>query len=185
MTDEGQPLKPEHVFKKVIWRGTLEISETMEQATTWSITGIAAIVALFVGNLDSVAQLVAREGLRWSLILFTGSLVAGAISKQIGMAVTKGVQMIQKVEGLLGSEEGQRLMSQMTDPPKKLIDDLAAPFFWPLSVLMRRSGAEGLRDYLSSDKRFVRLFCTQLIFVYVHGLLAAAGLTVIATSILK
>jgi len=78
MSDEGQPLKPEHVFKKVVWRSTLALSESMEQATTWSITGIAAIVALLISNLDSVGKLVSPEGIRWSLILFTASLVVGS-----------------------------------------------------------------------------------------------------------
>ena len=62
MTDEGQPIKPEHVFLKIIWRSTLGLSVSMEQATTWSITGLAAIIGLFISNLDSVGQLVGRMG---------------------------------------------------------------------------------------------------------------------------
>jgi hypothetical protein len=94
MTDEGQPIKPEHVFLKIIWRSTLGLSVSMEQATTWSITGLAAIIGLFISNLDSVGQLVSRQGLRWGLILFTGSLVIGALSKQIGMAIAKGLALL-------------------------------------------------------------------------------------------
>jgi hypothetical protein len=184
MSDEGKPIQPEHVLKKVIWRSTLELSETMEQATTWTITGIAAISGLFISNLDSMGKLVRADGLRWSLIFFTTSLVAGALSKQVGMAITKGLAMIQKIEGLLATEQGQALMSQMATPPKQLIREIADPFYWPLSWMMRRSGIEGMKDYLSADKRFVRLFCAQLVFLYLHGILATAGFLAIACSII-
>jgi hypothetical protein len=184
MTDEGQPIKPEHVFKKVIWRSTLGLSESMEQATTWSITGLAAIIGLFISNLDSVGQLVNRQGLRWGLILFTASLVIGALSKQIGMAIVKGLAMLEKIENILSSEQGQVLMANMTTSPPQLVEEMAAPYLWPLSTLMRKSGRKGLSDYLVTDKRFIKLFCVQLLFVNLHGLLAAAGLVVVASSII-
>jgi len=183
MSDEGQPLKPEHVFKKVVWRSTLEMSESMEHATTWSITGIAAIVGLFISNLDSVGKLVRPEGLRWSLIFFTASLVVGALSKQFGMAVMKGIAMVEKIEGILSSEQGQALMNQMSTPLPKLMDEIAEPFWWPLSMMMRKEGEKGMKDYLSADKRFITLFCVQMLLVNLHGLFTAIGLVVIAASI--
>lgn len=185
MSDEGKPLKADQTFKKIVWRHTVSLSHAMEQATTWSITGVAAIVGLFISNLDSVGTLVSSIGLRWFLISFTASLVFGAISKQIGMALGKGLEMIEKMEGVLYSDQGQMLMSQMSTPPRELIKEIAEPFFWPLSCYIRRSGFKGIEDYLSSDKRFVKLFCIQLIFVYLHGITAAAGLLVIACSIIK
>lgn len=184
MTDKGQPIKPEHIFLKIVWRSTLGLSESMEQATTWSITGLAAIIGLFISNLDAVGQLVSRQGLRWGLILFTGSLVIGALSKQIGMAIVKGLAMLEKIENILSSEQGQALMTNMTTLPPQLVEEMAAPYFWPLSILMRRSGMKGLSDYLFSDKRFIKLFCVQMLLVNLHGLLAAAGLMVVASSII-
>jgi len=41
----------------------------------------------------------------------------------------------------------------------------------------------GLVDYLSSDKRFIKMFCSQLLLIYLHGLCAAIELVVIAISI--
>ena len=139
----------------------------------------------FISNLDSVGTLVSSIGLRWFLISFTASLVFGAISKQIGMSLGKGLEMIEKLEGVLYSDQGQMLMNQMSTPPKELIKKIVEPFFWPLSSYMRRSGLKGIEDYLFSDKRFVKLFCIQLIFVYLHGITAAVGLLVIACSIMK
>lgn len=185
MSDEGKPIRADQIFKKVVWRHTVSMSHAMEQAATWSIAGVAAIVGLFISKLDSIGTIVSSVGLRWFLILFTSSLIFGAISKQIGMALGKGLEMMEKLEGVLCSDQGQRLMSQMSTPPRELIKEIAAPFFWPLSSYMRRSGFKGIEDYLSSDKRFVKLFCVQLVFVYLHGIAAAAGLIVIACSIVK
>jgi hypothetical protein len=114
----------------------------------------------------------------------TGSLVIGALSKQIGMAITKGLVILEKMENVLSSEQGQTLMTNMTATPSQLVEEMAAPFFWPLSTLMHKSGMKGLSDYLFSDKRFVKLFCVQMLLVNLHGLLAAAGLVVVASSII-
>ena len=185
MSDEGTPIKPEHVFKKIVWRSVASLSEAMDHATTWSITGIAAIAGLLITKLDAVGQFVSRAGLRWALILFTASLVAGALSKQIAAAVTKGLAMIEKLEALLSSEQGQALMDRMSTPPRQLIEEIAAPFWWPLSKLMRDGGLKGLADYLSADKHFITLFQVHMVFVYLHGLFALAAFIVIAASIVR
>ncbi len=99
------------------------------------------------------------------------------------MALTKGLEMVEKLESMMFSEHGQSLMSQMATSSKVLMEEIAKPFFWPISAYMRRAGIKGTTDYLHGDKNFVRLFCIQLIFVYLHGLLAAGGLVVVAMSI--
>jgi len=185
MSDEGKPIKADQIFKKIVWRHTVSLSHAMEQATTWSITGVAAIVGLFISNLDSVGTLVSSIGLRWFLISFTASLAFGAISKQIGMVLGKGLEMVEKMEGVLYSDQGQILMNQMSTPPRELVNEIAEPFFWPLSSYMIKSGLKGIEDYLSPDKRFVKMFCIQLIFVYLHGITAASGILIIAYSIVK
>ena len=165
MSDEGKPLRADQIFKKIVWRHTVSLSHTMEQATTWSITGVAAIIALFISNLDSVGTLVSSTGLRWFLISFTSSLVFGAISKQIGMALVKGLDLVEKMEDMLYSEQGQLLISQMSTPPRELIKEIAEPFYWPLSSYIEKGGFKGIEDYLSSYKRFVKMFCIQMIFL--------------------
>ena len=183
MSDEGQLLKPEHVFKKIVWRNTLAMSETIERATTWSITGVAGIVALFISNLDSVSKLVSPRGLRWSLILFTASLVVGAVSTHCGMAITKNITTAEKLEGLLMSEEGRNFLSQLSTPIPQLMDEIAEPFWWPLSATVKKAGRRGLGDYLASNKSFIKIFCIQLLLVYLHWLFTVFGLVIIAISI--
>lgn len=183
MNDEGKPLLPEHVFKKIIWRSTLTVGGSIEQFTTWTITGIAAIVGLVLSNVDSVAKIVSLEALKSSIILSTLSLLAGVVSKQLGMAVSNGIKTMNELEGVLNSDNGRQLMDNMTIEPRQLMHEVSAPFFWPLSAIMRRSAEKGITDYLSADKTFVRLFCIQLCVNAIHGLLAVAVLITIAWSI--
>ena len=180
VSDEGMPMQPDHIIKKVVWRGVVAIGSTLEKATTWSIAGVAAITGLLVSNLHSLAAMVAIGRLRTVVILFTMSLVTGAISKVIGMAVTAGLRAVRDLEEVLSTEEHRRLMGQMTIAPRQLTRDLAEPFLWPLAVLMRRSGERGVTDYLSADKKFVRLFCIQLYLNALHGLFALSALLTLA-----
>ncbi len=180
MSDEGKPLGPEHIFKKFTWRHIISIGEGMEKFTTWTITGIAAIVALMVGNLDSVSKIVSPTGLQVALTLFVLSLIAGVVSKQCGMALSYGLKMINDLESLLNSESGQNLMDQMKVEPKQLTEELAEPFWWPLSTLMRKAGIKGTVDYLSSDKRLIKLFSIQLYTNFTHIFLGAFALLSLA-----
>ena len=183
MSDFAKPIQPEHLFKRVVWRSTLAVGVTMEQFTTWTITGVAAIVGLFIANLDAVSQIVTLDGIRWSLILFAISILAGALSKQFGMGVQSGINTMAQIEALLTSEAGQGLMDEMQIEPKQLIREIAAPFVWPLNRLFRRAGERGLHDYLAGDKRMVRFFCFQLYLNALHGLTALSALVVLACSI--
>jgi hypothetical protein len=63
------------------------------------------------------------------------------------------------------------------------MDEIAEPFWWPISTVMRKSGRKGITDYLASEKTFIRLFCIQLLLVNLHGLFAAIGLVMIALKI--
>jgi len=183
MSDEGKPLQPEHQFKKIIWRSTLAVSGSIEQFTTWTITGITAIVGLVVSNVDSVAMIVSLEALKSSIILFTLSLLAGVVSKQLGMSVSNGIKTMNDLEDVLNSDNGRQLINNMTIDLRQLMQEVSAPFFWPLSAIMRRSGENGITDYLSADKMLVRLFCIQFYVNAFHGLFAAAALITIAWSI--
>ena len=183
MSDLGKPLRPEHIFKRVIWRSTLGIGIAMEQFTTWTITGIAAIVALFIANLDAVSEIASLEGIRWSLILFSVSILSGALSKQFGMAAQSGIKTMAEIQALLSSDAGQELMDEMETEPQQMIDEIAAAFVWPLNSVYRNAGIRGLHDYLAGDKTMVRFFCYQLYLNLFHGFVALLALVVLACSI--
>lgn len=183
MSDEGQPMKPDQVFKKFAWRSVVSVAPGLERSTTWTITGVAAIVALFIGNLDAVSKIVSSPGMRWSLLLLAASLLAGAISKQIGMALESGLASVNEIERLLTSKEGESLMEKMSIEPRQLTKELAEPFLWPMSRIMDKSGEEGIVDHLSTDKRFIRMFCWQIYFNLLHGALAVSAIVALACSL--
>lgn len=183
MSDEVQQNPPEHLFFKVIWRTTLQTSATLETFSTWTITGVAGIAALLISNLDSIASIASLTGIKLTIMLFAFSLLTGAISKQFGMAVATGLHTLRETENLLYSESGQALMEKMTIEPRNLVSELSKPFLWPISLMMRRGGEKGISDALAQDKKFVRLFCFQLLFSALHELSAIVALVVIALSI--
>ncbi len=61
MSDSGEPMQAEHNFKKVVWRSTLDLSHSLERYTNWSIGGVAVIIGLFIGNIESVSKIVSLE----------------------------------------------------------------------------------------------------------------------------
>lgn len=182
MSDEGQPIEPDQIFKKLAWRSVVSVAPGLERSTTWTITGVAAIVALFIGNLDAVSKIVNSPGMRWSLLLLAASLLAGAISKQIGMGLESGLASVNEIERFLTAKEGESLMNNMSIEPRQLTKELAEPFLWPMSWIMNKSGAAGIVDYLSIDKRFIRIFCWQIYFNLLHGALAISAIVVLACS---
>jgi hypothetical protein len=183
MSDEGKPLRPEQQFKKVIWRSMLGVSSSLQQSTTWTITGLAAVAGLLINKLDSIAHVVSSSGLRWGLILLSVSLLFGVVSKLVGMAIANGLDTVTKVETLLYSPDGKQVIAAMAAHPKQLIEDLAAPFWWPMSRYIRKAGLMGLTDYLSTEKRLIRMFCFQICANVLHAICAAGAIITIACAI--
>jgi hypothetical protein len=176
MSDEGKPLLPEHIFKRIIWRSTLVVSSKIEEFSTWTITGIAGIVGLLVSNIDSVEKIASLKSIKISILCFTLSLLAGVICKQLGIGITNGLKTINDLEGVLLSEDGKTLIRNLNISLKQLMEEISSPFFWPLSSIMRKSGEKGITDYLAADKNLITLFCYQFYFNLAHFLLAAIGL---------
>jgi hypothetical protein len=183
MSDEGEAIRPEVIFKKFLWHNTLEAGEAIERFTTWTITGIAVVTGLLIGNLDSVAKIVSLCCIRTAIIMLTISLLAGAISKQIGVVVATGLNNFRKIQGKLDSEFFKDLMDRMTIAPSDLGKELAEPFCWPISSWMRKACERALVDPLDPEKRLVKLLCMQAFFNLVHQFLAFIALCVIAIGI--
>ncbi|GAB1265686.1 hypothetical protein [Aurantivibrio infirmus] len=183
MSDEGKPITSEHIFKKFVWRQSISVGESMERFTTWTITGCAALVALTISNLESINNIVSLSSLKLSVILFVISLLFGVVSKMLGMALQSGIRLLNDMESQLHSEAGKSIMDSMNIESKQLINDLASPYWWPLSTLMRKSGEAGIKGYLSSDKRFVKMFCLQLYTNLFHIVFAALAIIAVIACI--
>lgn len=146
MIDEGKPITSEHVFKKFAWRQSTSVGESMEQFTTWTITGCAALVALTINNLESINTIVSLSFLKILVILFVISLIFGIISKMLGMALQSGIRLLNDTENQLHSEAGESIIISMNIETKQLVSHLASPHWWQLSTLMRKSGEAGIKD---------------------------------------
>jgi hypothetical protein len=180
MNNEGKPLQPEHIFKKIVWRNILSISPKIEEFLTWTITGIAGIVGLIVSNIDSVEKIASLESIKKSILCFTLSLLAGVIAKQLGIGITNGLRTMNEVEGFLFSEDGKTLIKNLNTDLKQLMEEISSPFYWPLSWVMQKSGKKGLIDYLAAEKNLICLLCLQFYFNLAHFLLAGVALVIIA-----
>lgn len=183
MSDQAKPMTSEHVFKKFVWRQSIAVGESMKRFTTWTITGCAALVALTISNIESINKIVSLSSLKYSVILFVISLLFGIISKMIGMSLQSGIRLLNDMDNKLNSEAGKSLMDSMSVEPKQLVNDLASPYWWPLSTLMRKSGEAGSEDYLYSEKRFVKMFCLQLYTNLAHILLALLAIVAVIVCI--
>jgi hypothetical protein len=183
MSDEGRPMQGVYLLKKFSWRGIVAIGESMEKSTTWSVAGTAAIAGLVISQLASVSIMIPVSRIRLSLLLLTASILIGAVSKQIGMAVTAGLKSTRELEELLTDEHHKKSMREMTITPRELAIDMAQPFLWPLSIAIRRGGIRGVTDYLAADKTFVMLFCIQLYLNALHMLLGLCALLTLVLSI--
>ncbi|HAS14841.1 MAG TPA: hypothetical protein DCS01_06030 [Idiomarina abyssalis] len=177
--DEGKPLTSEHIFKKFLWRHSIAVGASMEKFTTWTVTGCAALMALTVSNLESIASIIFVPSLKFSIVLFVLSLLFGIASKMLGMALQSGVSLLIDMEDQLSSEAGKGVMNSMNIEPRQFVYDVADAYWWPLSVLMKKSGEAGIKDYLSADKRLVKMFCLQLYTNLVHILLAASAVLMV------
>lgn len=166
---------PDQIFKQILWRGVVSVGPAMERFTTWAVTGVAAIIALAIGNLDSVGTMVEPEGIRYAISLMVAPLLIGVFSEQLGMPQTTAMELVGNLEKALNSDQGQDLINAMKSDPEKLKREIAEPFWWPISWMMRRLFQAGFDDPLITDKRLVRRFCLQLTTNSAHVFLAAAG----------
>lgn len=166
----------DQIFKRILWRGVVGISPAMERFTTWTITGVAAISALVISNLDSIGNMVSSDGLKYSIYLMVASLLFGVFSKQLGMAQTATMELVDTLQNALDSEQGQSLIGALRSDPEKLKREVAEPFWWPISWLMSKGFEAGFDDPLTADKRLVSRFCLQVSTNLAHVLLAAASL---------
>lgn len=176
-------LKPEDQFLRIIFAGVSAMAEPIEVFATWCITGVAAILGLLVANLDSVSKIISAPSLRWGIVLLTSSMLAGALAKQFGIAIRRGLAMLESLYTELESPDGSVMMESMTTSPEEMQSKMAAPFLWPINVLMLRAARRGATDPINGEKRFVKLLCIQMYGAYAQAIFAVVGLLIFASGI--
>ncbi len=171
------------IFKKLIWRTVIQASDRYDQYISWTITGIAAILALMIGNLSAIGSIVCQSNLKIALVLMTLSIIFGVASKFGAVAVSVGRSLVIEIEAQLNSEAGQQLLDGIDADIEKLANEVSEPFWWPFSALFRKSMLSGAVDPLRGEKQLVGYFCFHIYCNITHILLGAFGLVTIAYGI--
>lgn len=172
-------MTPEQELKKLTWRSVISLGESMEKSTTWTLTGVAAIVTLIIGNLESISKLISLMGIKITLACFILSLIFGVISKLYGMSLSAALQIVKEIEKSLNSESGKNIIDNITIDNQQLANEIAEPFYWPLSKLMKNGMNSGDKDFLSGDKKLVGIYSKQVFTNFSHIIFTALGLITI------
>ncbi len=176
-------MNSEEVFKKFLWRQLLSSGESYGNFTNWTITGIAAIFALIISNLNAVTSIIDSSALKTSLIVLVFSLLFGVATRLYSVALTTGLRLILEMENRLNTPEGLQVLDGIESDMEGLASGLAQPFLWPLSYWLRKAMLSGANDNLKADKNLVRMFCIQLYCNLIHIFLAAVALTSLALGV--
>lgn len=168
-------LSAEQHFQRITYIGVLSISQPAEQFASWLITGTAAILGLIVVNIDSVSNVISNESLRWGLTLMTLSILCGVITKQLGIAIQRGLTMLESLHAEMNSPIGEAIRARLSTPADVFGKELASPLLPPFRGSMLRALQEGMKDNLAAEKRLVKMFCLQLYASYAQAALGAIG----------
>lgn len=178
-------LTPLDNFLRITWNYSLQAAGPMGEFSAWCLTGVAAIAALIIANIATVTASTSEGTVRNSLLSFTVSILAGALTKQLGIALTAGLRILDDFYAEAESEEFCQMIAAIQVNPKQVHSLLARPFWPVIRSYVRRCAEAGSKDWLRSEKRFVGLFCFQLTTAFIQLCGAAAGIGFLAFGVVK
>ena len=98
---------PEGQIFLVLWRSILDMAGPISEYYRWILTGVTAILALIVANLNSLLQAVEKGYLKAAIILLVVSISFGFISYVLSVSVKLRVEISKRLEPVLGSPEAK------------------------------------------------------------------------------
>ena len=176
-------LSPEDRYKHLLYIGSVAAAEPLETFATWTVAGLAAIVALLLSHLDTLRHAMYACALRWGIISLVVAMVFGALTKQFGIVIRTGIAVINSLYAALHSPDGVAMLSAMKADSEKLPAELVKPFLWPFRCFLERNARKGMVDPLHGEKRFIKFLCIQIYFSYGMYLFAAIGLIILCCGI--
>jgi hypothetical protein len=72
-------------------KGAAIATPLLSTFSAWLMGGLGAAFALFITNIASVLSFISPSSLRWALLAFTASLLAGLLARFLSVMVTSGV----------------------------------------------------------------------------------------------
>lgn len=171
---------PEGQLLVITWRTLLSMAGTVSVHYRWVLTGLAAMLALVVANLDSIQKVVAIGHLKVSLVLLIVSVALACVAYMLSASLVARNEVMIKIESVLGSTEGQTLLSQASLADPDFRREFCKPFFGPLKWIVVRSIDDGARDPFASEKRSIAYVVWQAYAMWVSVAFAAASLITLA-----
>lgn len=169
-------LTADQQLHRAVYVGVLKMAGPIENFSTWLLTGVAAILALFVTNLEPINNVISDFGVRWGLSLLTISMIAGVVAKPLGIAVRSGVELTDGMYADMETPEWAEMAKNLKGDAATYVKDISEPFLWPLDRIMASAARKASTDGLRGEKLFIKMYCVQVYALYTQAGLAAAGL---------
>jgi len=176
-------LSPENNLLRIIYIRTLAMSKSIGEFSTWLLTGEAAILGAVIVNVEAISKVLSKMNLRYGIAFLVISLLAGVIARQIGLAISAGIELTDEMYDELERPEGIAALQELIKSPEEFKNQISSAFLPPLRGMMKRSFERGLNDPLSGEKRLTMLFSIQLYTLWAQGALGAIGLLVLGFGI--
>ncbi|MGZ4976638.1 MAG: hypothetical protein ACXV8O_05740 [Methylobacter sp.] len=176
-------LNPQQNLLRLIYIRTLSICKPVEEFATWLLTGEAVILGAIIVNVETISKVLSSLNLSWGIALLVSSLLAGVITKQLGLAICAGLALNEQILEELDSPEGLVAIKGMIDSPEEFKQELLSAFLPPLRGIMKRSFDRGSKDPLSGEKKLTFFLSIQLYSFWTQCILGTAGLLVLGFGI--
>lgn len=170
---------PEGKLLRVTWRSIIGMAGPVSEQYKWTLTAIAAALALIISNLESLQKVVADGYLKGSLTLLVLSVLLAAIAYMLSEAVKLRAEVTNHLESVLSTPQAQEVLGQIRLDPKTFMAEAAKPFFGPLGWLMRRGAEDGGTDPFSTEKGSIKLIVWQAYTMWAGLVTGAIGIVVL------
>ena len=164
---------PEGQLLSAIWRTLLSMAGRVSDQYRWMLTGLAAMLALLVTNLDSIQKVVSVGHLKLALVMLILSVALASVAYMLSTALIARNEVMLKLESVLGAMQGQAQVA-MANP--ELRQEFCQSFVGPMRWILVRSMNKGANDPFASERGSIKLVVCQAYAMWLSVVLAVAGL---------
>jgi len=163
--------------------GTLSMAMPIGETATWVLTGEAAIIGAILVNIQDVSQNLCHANLKWGISFLVISMLAGAFTKQFGIAIQTALSGMESILSAMETEEGKEIQENLTWQPEQRADEISFSYLWPMNCLMRKSFSTASKDILFGEKRLIKMLCIEIYLSNTQSIFGVIGLLVLAFGI--
>jgi len=163
---------PEGQWLRARWNLILGMTPLSVDYTKWMATGIAAIVAVILANLDSITKQVYPVYFKWGTSLLIISLMTASLACLLSLSLSAGVKARKKAEKLEQQNDTESAVIT-TDT----LNALKQPFWGFLRWVINRSIKKAIDDPFYAEKSSI--FMTCIVSLLILGTVAFATIGLI------